>query len=1128
MCGIAGFVTGPFGQSRADCAWLTKLSHDTGALPEGLAAADDLQRAVETLHERFPALMSFGTAAQIVFNETFRGEVTALADAFAAQTSALTELSKAGRTDLDPLIESLRDHEWQLREELVRQSLEAASLTRPDSLSPDNNAIKVALATEAVLRSIDRLEVRGRDSAGIAIQVQLDEATISALDGDHADALATRAAQIHAEHGAVYQHDNGGGRRTLTFVYKTANLVGRLGDNGTALREAIRADDLLWALAANALRASVLSHTRWASHGIISVANCHPHNASLVQDEQGGAGISLGAMYALNGDVDNHVELLGELVTNRQMAVDPAITTDAKIIPIAHRAAGTDGKDLLDRFRNAIRRLDGSIAIGCIDPSQPGDAFLAQKGSGQGLHAARLADGWIFASEVYGLCNLARSSFNLARSVAGGSVIELNGDSDTPVMRSASEGTKVALKAEPIQIYARDIYRGDFDFYLEKEIHDGPESVAKTLRGRYRRQAGLIAFDDLPADIWAPMREAVRKGVTRIHVIGQGTAGVAAVGIAHLIERALARDLRKAVPVRALRSSEMSAEIDSLDFAHALVIAISQSGTTTDTNRAVDLARERGAFIHAIVNRRNSDLVRKSDSVLFTSDGRDVEMSVASTKAFYSQLTAGKLTALFLAAAMNTMTEVEIAHETSELERLPALIGEVLATEEHIAECARTLAPRARYWAVTGSGMNHIAALEIRIKLSELCYKSIPVDYTEDKKHIDLSTEPLTLVIANDLPGDLAGDVVKEVAIFKAHNGRPIVFATEGADAQAFAENAERVIPLPKIGGDLAFILATVAGHLFGFHAARAIDRAAQTLKAIASDLGLLAMGDAEADPDALLGALDDFIDQGAAGDFNSGLGANHLAALAGLARDLRKAEGDTAAQRAIAEAAEETVRKAFEETSRPVDTIRHQAKTVTVGTSRPEDALSSAVRDSLAALGVADSRMSFANRKVLASVSRLIDEIEWAELLHVTDEGDGPAVRASGAAKAKALAAYRTAAKPLGVLGSALDDNALHCGFLGDHAVIAVPVNDAGYGETDGLICLAVKLQAHASREQKTAAMTALGTYRPVLREWEQTFGEEASAALARQIAREKPIDVLFRPKVLDPALARDERQSA
>lgn len=1127
MCGIAGFVTGSFGRHGAGTEWLDRLCAGVTAAPTGLEAVDTLQAATETLRGRFGDLMSFATAATLAFDTAFRDRVIALAAAFGTQAAALTELSMKGRTDLDPLIESLRDYEWQLREELVAQTGAAMALVPADALSATGRMADVALTIEHVLRAIDRLEVRGRDSAGIAAQIQIPGDAIDGLADDLAAELRARRASLHAGHLSVYLHENGGGAATATFVYKTANLVGRLGDNGAALRAAVRGDRLLWALAENALRASVLSHTRWASHGVISVANCHPHNPSLTQDETGISGVALGAMYALNGDVDNHVELAAELVTNRQMTIDPAITTDAKIIPIAHRSAGAEAGDLLDRFRTAIRRLDGSIAVGCIDPARPGEAFLAQKGSGQGLHAARLADGWMFASEVYGLCNVARESFNLARPGAGGSVILLAGDAELPQIRGVSDGAAAAVKPDPIQIFARDIYRGDYAFYLEKEIHDGPQSVAKTLRGRYRRDGGLIAFDRLPTDIWAAMRKAVTKGITRVYVIGQGTAGVAAVGIAHLIERALGHDTALDIPVVALRSSEMSAEIDSYDFRDALVIAVSQSGTTTDTNRAVDLARERGALIHAIVNRRNSDLVRKADSVLFTSDGRDVEMSVASTKAFYSQLTAGKLTALFLADALNTMTDVEIAYEMGELERLPSLIGEVLAMEERIGECARTFAPQARYWAVTGSGVNHTAALEIRIKLSELCYKSIPVDYTEDKKHIDLSTEPLTLVVANDLPGDLVGDAVKEVAIFKAHNGRPIVFATEGPDAEAFAEYAERVIPLPKVGGDLAFVLATVAGHMFGFHAARAIDRAAQILKVILADLGHVAMDDPQADLAALVAKLDAFVDEGAAGAFNSGLGANDLAMLAKLSRDLGRA-GDMAAARAVAAEALGAVRHTFEETSRPIDTIRHQAKTVTVGTSRPEDALSASVREALAALGISESRLTFDNRKVLAAVSRLVDEIEWSALLDVDQTKDGTLVRLSGAAPSPALAAYAKPSAPLGVVGSALDNGEVHAGFLGDAAAIALPVNNAAYSEVDAVVCFAVKLQAHASREQKTAAMVALGTYQPALREWEQVFGADATIALARQIAREKPLNIVFRPKVLDPALSQDERQSA
>lgn len=1125
MCGIAGYVTRTFTRTHATTDWFhaarTALS-DAPASAEGAAA---LAAVVDTLKARFEDLMSIAFLRQVALDAAFEADVRDFGAALAAREAELTRLSEAGRTDLDPLIEGLRDFAWQLNAEVADHAVQARSLVAAGHAADAGNSLSLAIATEYVLRAIDRLEVRGRDSAGIAIQI----AVPSASTGDMEAELALRAANVHADHLAVYVTAFETGMQVLTFVYKTANLVGKLGDNGAALRRAIAGDDLLWSIAPEAVRASILSHTRWASHGVISVANCHPHNPSLLEDPVDDPLASLGAMYALNGDVDNHLELLAEFVTTRQRQVDRAITTDAKIIPLADRLSGDTNPDRLERFRSAIRRLDGSVAIGCIDPNRPGEVFLAQKGSGQGLNAARLADGWMFASEVYGLCNAARSSANLARSVAGGSVIHLDGAALEADMRTVTNGTSAKVAFDPIQIYARDIYRAGFETFLEKEIHDGPASVAKTLRGRYRREGSKVVFDNLPNDIWGPLRKAMKRGLARVYVIGQGTAGVAAVGIAHLVEKALMRDSRLRIPVEAHRSSELSADIDAYDFEHALVIAVSQSGTTTDTNRAVDLARERGAFVHAIVNRRSSDLVRKADSALFTSDGRDVEMSVASTKAFYSQITAGKLTALFLAEELGAMTDVELAWEMAELEKLPEKIAAILANEEPIASCARDLAPISRYWAVTGSGVNHIAALEIRIKLSELCYKSIPVDYTEDKKHIDLSTEPLTLVIANDLPGDLVGDVVKEAAIFKAHNGRPVVFATEGHDAAAFGDNAERVIALPSIGADLAFVLATVAGHLFGFHAARAIDVGAVKLKAILVGLDLIAMDAPESDRQATLALLDAFVDEGTEGAFDSGLGARHLAKIARITRDLRRAD-EGAALRAVAAAAIAPVRSAYEETSRPIDTIRHQAKTVTVGTSRPEDALSTPVRDALAVIGLADSRMSFDNRKKLAVVSRLIERIEWGVLLDIDMSAKTPRLRVAGQQVVpSALSAFAVpgGAEALGVLGTALDTNQLACGFLATDAMIAVPVTAHNAAQTAHLLCLSVTMAAHASREQKASVMNALGTWRIKLREWEQILGTQAESALQRRIASESPLTVVFRPAAIDPMDSAD-RQSA
>ena len=141
--------------------------------------------------------------------------------------------------------------------------------------------------------------------------------------------------------------------------------------------------------------------------------------------------------------------------------------------------------------------------------------------------------------------------------------------------------------------------------------------------------------------------------------------------------------------------------------ADTLVVAVSQCGTTTDTNRTVDLARARGAAVIAIVNRRQSDLTDKADGVLYTSDGRDVEMSVASTKAFYAQVAAGVLLACAIAEAIGC----GIGPRPPRAARRPAAscptrCARCSTLQPEIADAARRLAPSRRYWAVVGNGPN--------------------------------------------------------------------------------------------------------------------------------------------------------------------------------------------------------------------------------------------------------------------------------------------------------------------------------------------------------------------------------------------------------------------------------------
>ncbi|MGH9274236.1 MAG: SIS domain-containing protein, partial [Acidimicrobiales bacterium] len=518
------------------------------------------------------------------------------------------------------------------------------------------------------------------------------------------------------------------------------------------------------------------------------------------------------------------VDNFADLKSADGLRVAAEITTDAKVIPTLVSRRLAEGADLIDAFRDTVAGFEGSVAIGASAASSPEQLLFALRGSGQALYVG-LADGcYVVASEPYGLVELTDTYLRMDGetpanpenpNASRGQIVLLDGRQAGTlqgIVRQAYDGTELPVSEADLQqaqVTTRDIDRGDYPHFLLKEITEAPTSFRKTLRGKLvdHGNGPEVSLGD---DVLSPaVREGLRSGrIGRVQVIGQGTAHVAGQSLTSaLIEAAPDGRLR----VDALPATELSGFGLRSDMSDTLVIAISQSGTTTDTNRTVDLARSRGATVVSIVNRRGSDLTDKSDGVLYTSDGRDVEMSVASTKAFYAQIAAGFLLAWAIAQEVGGVVDQSLVEA---LRDLPALMEATVARRAGIATAAQQLAPSKRYWAIVGNGPNRVAAEELRIKLSELCYRSIACDATEDKKHIDLSCEPLILVCAAGLVGSTADDVAKEVAIYRAHKASPIVIASDGQERFAAALH---VISVPAVHPRLGFVLTAVAGHLFGY-----------------------------------------------------------------------------------------------------------------------------------------------------------------------------------------------------------------------------------------------------------------------------------------------------------------------
>jgi glucosamine--fructose-6-phosphate aminotransferase (isomerizing) len=974
MCGIIGVI------SRRSTRPVPDQADVLAALDRAIALADDPSAAAEVAAVADRALRGVPGVVALADHREFELAIGQRLDGLDAVLHRHDAALEVGDLDADELERrgaasiALHDVVWAIRHDRLRTARAVAALA---GRGASEGALAGYLAVQQALSAIDRLEVRGRDSAGIHVFVHdhaLDPSSV-------ADAVARRGQDPTYPSGSVRVDGD-----VLSFVYKAAAEIGELGDNTRVLRAAVAADDLLrTALANSTARVAVLGHTRWASVGIISEPNTHPLNSDeLEQSPSTSCGPYVVA--ALNGDVDNHADLRVE----HQLRIHQQITTDAKVIPALVSRHAADGHDLVESFRRTVSAFEGSVAIGAMSASAPDTMLLALRGSGQGLYVGLAEDCFLVASEPYGVVEETDSYVRLDGE-HGGEIILLDAAAAgelAGVRRLHYDGTDAPVTVDDVvvaQVTTRDIDRGDSPHFLLKEIGEAPRSFQKTLRGKIVEQHGRLSASvgdrALPPDVAARLAAGT---ITRVRVIGQGTAAVAGQSAAALL--AELSDGRLAVD--ALPATELSGFQLRLDMSDTLAIAVSQSGTTTDTNRTVDLLRARGAAVIGIVNRRASDLVDKADGILYTSDGRDVEMSVASTKAFYAQVAAGALLACAISEAAGVGSDDRRHELLAGLREIPEAMRTVLAGREQIAEAARRLAPSKRYWAVVGNGPNLVAAEEIRIKLSELCYKSIAADVTEDKKHIDLSSEPLVFVCAAGLRGSTADDVAKETAIFRAHKATPIVVADEGE----VRYSAAATITVPPVDPALGFILSAMVGHLFGYEAALAIDASARPLRE-AREMIERAVAEHERG-DAVLAAVRREMPRHAQA-FMTGLRERtydgHLEAstamqLFGLLRDLAAPNpvesfatntGKVGTPSALVEEVVAALTRAIDELTRPVDAIKHQAKTVTVGISRSDEGvLDRLLVQSTLHAGAGRDVLSYRTLKVLADLSPAVAEV--------------------------------------------------------------------------------------------------------------------------------------------------------
>lgn len=994
MCGIVAVVRGPSDRqppksSELETAFgsLFKLAGGINSIETDIKKVDlvELTKELETVKK----LISGVSGGQAIWRDRDEiesrykepiSQLIALLTEIVDTELAADETSNAQRRAAADIAWAILNDHFALIEGLRALGAEEAN----------TNAIDGLISIHDALRSLDRLEVRGRDSLGLHIFI--DGHGLNLDDSQYADRIAQRSGDPSFVNNAVRRVEN-----NIGFVYKESAEIGELGDNSAALRTAISKDDLLREiLASNGSQITVLGHTRWASIGIVSEANTHPINSELASGQNGPYQVAV-----LNGDVDNYADLAADA----GLEFPKGITTDAKVIPtlVSHHIKA--GLDPVEAFRTSVSSFDGSVAIALVSADDPGRIYLAQRGSGQAVYIGLLEDGFMVASEPYGLVELTDSytrldgeslvdDTNPSSAVGQIAILDRNKvGTIQAIERRSYDGTELPLDSDDIttaQITTSDIDRGDYPHFLLKEISESPRSFRTTLAGKLVETDHGIDIE-LPANVIpADIAKRISDGeINRIITIGQGTAAMAARATSEVLSP-LVQGLNLSVEHQL--ASELSGFGLQQKMDNVLVIAVSQSGTTTDTNTTANLARQRGAAVLAIVNRRATDLTEKAHGVLYTSDGRDVEMSVASTKAFYSQVAAGFLLSYSIARLLKPelIASPDAQRVLRGLKGLPEAMEEVLESREKIADIANRLAPPEPYWAVVGSGSNRVAAEEIRVKLSELCYKAIACDSIEDKKHIDLSSEPLIVVCAAGLTGGTAVDAAKEVGIFRSHKARPVVIASN--EERRFGNTD--VISVPTVEPELGFVLSAIAGHLFGYEAALAIDSLALPLRKLRASFEGAVANKPNATSSELFATLqpefrtalesfertrrqqrfDGHLKSSIA--FELGLSLRYAARIAKL-ETYSLDFGKVGTPATVLEDLNRILAKAIDELTRPIDAIKHQAKTVTVGISRTDEGMLHIplVTEVLDA-GAARDALSYHTLRALVGLDPVIEDV--------------------------------------------------------------------------------------------------------------------------------------------------------
>ncbi len=581
-------------------------------------------------------------------------------------------------------------------------------------------------ATPIILNGLRKLEYRGYDSAGIAV----------------------------LQDGHIELRRDGGKLSRLVELVEAEPLHGKVG----------------------------IGHTRWATHGVPSARNAHPHIGSSGE-----------VVVVHNGIVENFLELKEEL--SAEGFSFKSDTDTETIVHLVERYLAT-GLELVEAVRRTLKQIKGAHGVVVMSSRDPNKIVAARIGNAGGV-VIGLGEGEMFvASDIPAILDHTRRVIFLESC-------QMAVVTRQKVTVQSLDGAEIKPKIHSVAWDPVSAEKGEYRHFMQKEIHEQVRSLTDTLAGRVDFDEGRIRLPQLN------LTQEFARSIQKIYITACGTAGHAGMVGKILIER-IAR-----IPVEMQIASEFR-YLDPIIDKNSVVLAISQSGETADTLAAMEEGHSKGARLWSIVNAIGSQAMRIADGYISMQTGP--EIGVASTKAFTAPLVDLYMLAILLADLRGTLSSSDRRKLVADLRLVPDMAGRCLDREAEVLAVARELKDM-RNTLYLGRGINMPIAYEGALKLKEISYIHAEGYPAGEMKHGPIALIDKDMPTVALAPKDPWYEkMISQIEQAKARGGKVVVVATEGDERVPAL--ADHILWVPEIPWMLSPVVTVIPLQLLAYHIA--------------------------------------------------------------------------------------------------------------------------------------------------------------------------------------------------------------------------------------------------------------------------------------------------------------------